>query len=207
MVLKTEQEEFWSGDFGNEYIARNDSANYLASNVNFFAKALSSIQKPVSILEFGANIGMNLKAVRILFPDIEMSGIEINQKAASQLAEVVGVSNVYNGSILDYQSAEKYDICLIKGVLIHINPEFLNDVYDKLYESSGKYILVCEYYNPSPVTIQYRGHADKLFKRDFAGEILDRFPDLKLVNYGFCYRRDQLFPQDDLTWFLLEKQG
>jgi len=207
MELKTEQEEFWSGDFGNEYIDRNDSEHYLASNVNFFAKALSSIHKPASIIEFGANIGMNLKAVRVLFPDIAMSAIEINQKAATQLAEVVGADKVYNGSILDYSPTEKYDISLIKGVLIHINPEFLNEVYDKLYASSRKYILVCEYYNPSPVTIQYRGHADKLFKRDFAGEILVRFPDLRLVDYGFCYRRDPLFPQDDLTWFLLEKQG
>lgn len=91
MELKTEQEEFWSGDFGNEYIGRNDSEHYLASNVNFFAKALSSIQKPASIIEFGANIGMNLKAVRLLFPDIAMSAIEINQKATALVAEVVEV--------------------------------------------------------------------------------------------------------------------
>ena len=207
MGLKTKQEEFWAGDFGSEYITRNDSEHYLASNVSLFYKAFSSIQKPASIIEFGANIGMNLKAVKVLFPDIAMSAIEINQKAASQLADVVGVDKVYNGSILDYQPIEIHDICLIKGVLIHINPDFLNEVYDKLYASSNKYILVCEYYNPSPVTIHYRGHADKLFKRDFAGEILDRFPDLRLVDYGFCYRRDPLFPQDDLTWFLLEKQG
>jgi hypothetical protein len=34
--------------------------------------------------------------------------------------------------------------------------------------------------------------------------MLDRFPDLSLVEYGFVYHRDP-FPQDDLTWFLLEK--
>jgi spore coat polysaccharide biosynthesis protein SpsF len=55
------------------------------------------------------------------------------------------------------------------------------------------------------VEIDYRGHSGKLFKRDFAGEMLDRFPDLKLVSYGFCYHRDE-FPQDDSTWFLMEKQ-
>jgi len=44
-----------------------------------------------------------------------------------------------------------------------------------------------------------------LFKRDFAGEMLDRYPALKLLDYGFVYRRDPLFPQDDMTWFLLEK--
>jgi len=46
-----------------------------------------------------------------------------------------------------------------------------------------------------------------LFKRDFAGEMLERFADLKLLDYGFVYRRDPNFPQDDITWFLLEKSG
>jgi spore coat polysaccharide biosynthesis protein SpsF len=44
-----------------------------------------------------------------------------------------------------------------------------------------------------------------LFKRDFAGDLLDRFPGLVLVDYGFVYHRDKAFPQDDMTWFLLEK--
>jgi hypothetical protein len=44
------------------------------------------------------------------------------------------------------------------------------------------------------------------FKRDFAGEIMDRFPDLRLVDYGFVYHRDPQFPQDDFTWFLMEKR-
>ena len=72
--------------------------------------------------------------------------------------------------------------------------------------SSKKYILICEYYNPSPTTISYRGHSDRLFKRDFAGEMLDKFSDLKLVDYGFSYHRDNSFPQDDITWFLLQKE-
>ena len=64
---------------------------------------------------------------------------------------------------------------------------------------------MAEYYNPSPVTIEYRGEKDKLFKRDFAGEMLDKYQDLKLIKYGFIYKRDTTFPQDDITWFLMEK--
>jgi spore coat polysaccharide biosynthesis protein SpsF len=90
-------------------------------------------------------------------------------------------------------------------VLIHINPDSLPQVYDALYRAAGRYLLVCEYYNPSPVAINYRGHTDRLFKRDFCGEILDRHPDLKLIDYGFVYRRDPNVPQDDVTWFLIEK--
>lgn len=90
--------------------------------------------------------------------------------------------------------------------MIHINPEQLSAIYKKLYHLSRRYILINEYYNPSPIAISYRNHQNKLFKRDFAGEMMDMFPDLQLVAYNFIYHRDTIFPKDDCTWFLLEKK-
>ncbi len=206
MKFKTEQEEFWAGKFGDEYISRNKSQEYLASNLNFFSKAFNQLGRPDSLIEFGANVGMNLRAIKLLFPNIELSGVEINKTASEELANFLGKENVFNGSIFDYQSTDKFDVSLIKGVLIHINPEMLSTVYEKLYQSSNKYILIAEYYNPSPVTVNYRGHNDRLFKRDFAGELLETYDDLELIDYGFTYKRDKAFPQDDVTWFLMEKK-
>lgn len=203
----TPQEEFWAGAFGTEYIGRNDSDQLLASNLNFFTKALNQAGKISSCLELGANIGMNLKALQLLYPGIELKGAEINPDAAKLLGELIGEKNVYLGSMFDYPIISKADLSLIKGVLIHINPDMLSVVYEKLYQATDKFILVCEYYNPSPVVISYRGHADRLFKRDFAGEMLDKYSDLQLVDYGFAYRRDPAFPQDDITWFLMEKRA
>lgn len=206
MTFQTEQENFWAGEFGDQYISRNQSEAYLASNLNFFSKAFHQLGKPDSVIEFGANIGMNLRAIKLLFPSTDLFGIEINKNAADELADFLGTDRVFNGSIFDFEAPQLYDVSLIKGVLIHINPEMLPAVYNKLYTSSRKYILIAEYYNPVPVAISYRGHSDRLFKRDFAGEMLDTYPDLQLVDYGFCYKRDRAFPQDDVTWFLLEKQ-
>ena len=203
----TEQEEFWAGQFGSEYIARNEGEKLLASNLNFFVKALKQAGTIQSCHEFGANIGMNLRALKLLYPEAELSAVEINPEASKILAEFVGEANVYEGSIFDYPINKQFDLSLIKGVLIHINPEMLSKVYQKLYEASKKYILVCEYYNPSPVAISYRGHSDRLFKRDFAGELMEKYSDLVLIDYGFAYKRDPVFPQDDITWFLMEKKG
>jgi pseudaminic acid biosynthesis-associated methylase len=203
----TPQEEFWASSFGTEYIGRNDSNKLLASNLNFFTKALKQAGKISSCLEFGANIGMNLKALQLLYPGIALKGVEINADAAESLRNLIGHKNVYEGSIFNYPVTDKVDVSLIKGVLIHINPDMLNAVYENLYQASNRYILVCEYYNPSPVAIPYRGHTDRLFKRDFAGEMLDKYADLTLVDYGFAYRRDPAFPQDDITWFLMEKRS
>lgn len=200
----TEQEKFWSGEFGDEYTDRNDGADWIGSNAALFARMLRSTEKVGSIIEFGANRGLNLKALRLLLPKAKLAAVEINQKAAAELRKLPDVE-VYNQSIFDYSSPAQYDLVLIKGVLIHLNPERLKDAYEILYRSSARYIFLAEYYNPSPVTVSYRGHSDVLFKRDFAGEMLKRYANLRLLDYGFVYRGDPNFPQDDITWFLLEK--
>lgn len=205
MKYKTEQESFWAGNFGDDYIERNKSERLLASNLNFFSKALKSAGKVNSVVEFGCNVGMNLRALKLLYPEQKQFGVEINAKAAGEAKSFLGQENVLNGSIFDFKPVEQFELTLIKGVLIHINPDMLAEVYERLYTASKKYILICEYYNSSPVAINYRGHSDRLFKRDFCGEMLDKFKGLELVDYGFAYKRDPAFSQDDITWFLLEK--
>lgn len=206
MTFKTEQEEFWAGDFGDDYIDRNKGDKLLASNLKFFSKALARATNINSCIEFGANIGMNLRALKLLHPELNLNAIEINQQAAKQLSEIIDKENVFIGSIFDYPADRDFDLSFIKGVLIHINPDELNAVYKKLVDSTTRFLLVAEYYNPSPVAIPYRGHTDRLFKRDFAGEILDQYSEMKLIDYGFAYHRDIDFPQDDISWFLMEKE-
>ena len=99
--------------------------------------------------------------------------------------------------------AEPHDLAFTKGVLIHLNPEQLPLAYDQLARAGGRYVAMIEYYNPTPVEVSYRGHEGRLFKRDFAGEFLARHGVFRLVDYGFVYHGDPVFPQDDLTWFIM----
>lgn len=211
MKKNTPQENFWSGKFGDEYISRNIGPELLASNVSFFSRALNKVGKIDSMIEFGANVGMNLSAIKVLYPNLLLNAVEINQNASKELKINHPNCEVFTGSINSFQvnNKEKYDLSLIKTVLIHINPDQLENTYKAIYESSKKYILICEYYNTTPVTVNYRGHNDRLFKRDFAGEILDKYSDLVLVDYGFVYHREQgpcHILIDDISWFLLEKK-
>jgi len=207
MNYKTEQEAFWAGEFGTEYIDRNVGEVLLGANLDFFAKALRYAPGIGSCIEFGANVGMNLRALQLLYPRQQHFGIEINQAAAAQLARHIPAGHIFQQSILDFEPQRLFDLVLIKTVLIHINPEFLPIVYDAIYRSCGRYILLAEYYSQTPVEISYRGHSGRLFKRDFSGEMLAAYPDLKLVDYGFSYRNDPVFPQDDINWFLMEKRS
>ncbi len=200
----TEQEEFWAGGFGDKYIDRNKERKSIVSNIALFSKVFSLTKRVNSIIEFGANIGNNLKAIKCLLPDAVFSAVEINKKAVAELKKMDWIK-AYPISILDFKVDTTSDFVFAKGLLTHINPDYLKKVYDLLYQASNKYIFIAEYYNPTPVEISYRGHRNKLFKRDFAGEMMDRYKDLQLVDYGFVYHRDNNFPQDDATWFLLEK--
>lgn len=203
--LNNDQQKFWMSQFGKEYVSRNSLKRLVQNNLGLFSKIFNNRLPPKNCLEFGANIGANLIALKKLFPDIVTHGVEINTFAFNQLKKILGKKNIYNQSIESFNKTKKYDLVFTKGVLIHINPKNLNKIYEKMYKLSNKYILIIEYYNPKPVSIDYRGHKDKLFKRDFAGEIMKKYKSLKLLDYGFVYHKDLSFPQDDLTWFLLKK--
>ncbi len=202
----TEQESFWTGEFGNEYSERNIGQRLVSANTALFSKIMTSTHSVNSIIEFGSNIGLNVLAIKNIMPHVEFSAVEINETAVTELKKIEGV-RVYHQPIIDFKPDYERDFVLAKGIMIHINPEHLPNIYDLLYDSSNRYICIIEYYNPTPVEVTYRGHRNRLFKRDFAGEILDRFKKVRLVNYGFIYHRDNNFSQDDMTWFLMEKNS
>lgn len=193
MSHATEQEAFWEGDFGNDYADRNCGAGWVAANLSIFSKIFAGTSNLQRVLELGSNIGLNLMAIRQLLPSAELSAVEINRKAVDELKKNVPNVGVHLNSILEFSPLSTWDLVFTKGVLIHINPDRLPDVYDLMYKASSRYILVCEYYNPRPVEIAYRGHSGKLFKRDFAGDILDRFRMFDLLTTDLSITEIRIF--------------
>lgn len=198
-------EAFWRGSFGDDYVERNRDERYVAGNLALFSKVLARTGPLESALEFGCNVGLNLRAFAALQPGCRLTGVEINARAAS-VARAWGGATVIEDSFLAVPQFTPHTLVFTKGVLIHIDPARLPDAYERLVAAAQRYVLVAEYYHPTPVTVSYRGHDERLYKRDFAGELLVRYPGLTLVDYGFCWRGDPTFPMDDLTWFLLEKR-
>ena len=141
---KTEQEQFWAGEFGTNYINRNQSNHLVASNIVLFSKIIAKTNQVSSIIEFGANIGLNLQALHTLLPNTSLAAIEINETAVRMLKKFDYIK-IYHGSLLEASINERYDLTLIKGVLIHINPNELATVYVKLYNFSNRYICIVEY--------------------------------------------------------------
>lgn len=190
-----EVEKFWSGKFGDEYTKRNPGK--VPNRINLFSKIL--LPDMNTILELGAGIGANIDAIKVLNPDSEITAVELNESASAQIKD----ATVINNSVYECDNLGKFDLVFTSGFLIHVPPERLDDIYDLIHQSSKRYILLIEYYNPTPTEIEYRGHKGRLWKRDFAGDMIDKYK-LKLINYGFVYHRGK-FPLGDLNWFLLKR--
>lgn len=203
--MLSEQERFWTGEFAPAYRARNRGSVLERSNEALFRRVLESTDGAVgSAIEFGCGIGLNLKALHALDPLMEFAAYEINEDAAREARNLDLCPVVCDSVTRNLSVGLEFDLAFTKGLLIHIAPDDLPQVYANLVQASGQYVMVCEYYNPTPVEVEYRGHGGKLWKRDFAGELIDGY-GLKLVDYGFAYHRGPN-PQDDTTWFLLEKE-
>lgn len=193
--------DLWSGEFGDQYIARNSDEDTQAASLRMLADALRG-QRIASALELGANVGRNLRSLRHLYPTASLSAVEVNERACEEL--VKQGFETFHTSLEDVVLETHYDLVFTVAVLIHIEPSLLNDAYRLIYTAAERLILIAEYYSPTPVEVPYRGLQGALWKRDFAGELLDKYADLRLLSVGATYHR-QSPGTDDFTWFLLEK--
>ena len=147
--FQSEQEVFWAGSFGDEYTIRNDTKELLLARKTLLNRALKSSGKLESVIEFGANVGLNLIAVKDLIPGVAATAVEINSSAISKLKMIDDVK-VIHGSILESNKIEMYDLAMVIGVLIHIAPKYLSLAYENIYKATRRYILIGEYYSRQP---------------------------------------------------------
>lgn len=206
----TEQLQFWRGDFGNAYIDRNAATSeHLRARVAMWAKIMNCLvgDPPRSILEVGSNIGNNLRALRTL-TGADMYALEPNAEARRVLIEdgVVPSDQAVEGFAAKIPMADgTVDMAFTSGVLIHIHPNDLPESMREIHRVARRYVVCIEYFSDKPEMITYRGQDDRLFKRDFGSYYLDTFPDLRVVDYGFAWKR--LTGLDNLTWWLFEKRA
>ena len=204
----TKQSKLWKGDFGNDYVQRNlPDKKALQARIKLWAQILDSIKGdlPNSILEVGANVGGNLLAIDKII-DVDFFAIEPNDMARENLINsgIIDEKNIRNNLATKIDFPDNVaELAFTSVVLIHIHPDQLLQALNEIYRVSSKYIVCIEYFNDKPVTIQYRGEGDALFKRDFGSYWMDNFPNLKLVDYGFAWKRATTI--DNMTWWVFQK--
>jgi pseudaminic acid biosynthesis-associated methylase len=212
-MQKTEQEKFWSGEFGKEYTDRNsrdpkvwdkfylDTWGITKRDIN--AKLMKNLPKDIKILEVGSNTGMQLKCLQDMgFENIY--GVELQSYAVEKSKEYTKGINIIQGSGFDLPFKDNFfDLVCTNGVLIHIHPNDYSKIMSEMVRCSKTYIMGFEYYSPELKEVLYRGNEGFLWKTDFAKEFIKRFPNLEEVQRDY-YK----YVQDDNVDFayLLKKK-
>lgn len=201
----------WTGDFGDDYIQRNELAEWkLPLVAEVFQPILNSIEIK-SVLEVGSNVGINLAAINsIMDKKIDVYAVEPNKTAYDKLLEnasVTGITKAWNCDAFNLPLTDaSVDLVFTCGVLIHIAPENLGKITDEIVRVAGKFVLCMEYFSHEPEEKPYRGEDGLLFKRDFGAYYLDRFDNLECIDYGFVWQRaNKLF--DNVNWWLFKKNS
>lgn len=207
MKTYDEQEQFWEKEYALEYIEKNSNFDN-GLGVEAWKIMLKYTKGDfIEYLECGCNIGRNIKQIELAFPTAKPSIIEISKPAFDYVTSQYSFTKACNSRILDANLKKNYfDLVFTIGVLIHINPERLLDHMEKMFNFSNRYILIGEYFNRTPISIEYQGQKEKLFKRDFGKLFLENFK-VKLVDYGFLW--GHIYDAagfDDITWWLFEKE-
>lgn len=200
------QEKMWASKFGTDYHERNRFGHREA----FWSDVLGPdvLRDAYSILEPGAGKGENLAAIRklraeggIIMEPWQLTGIEVNKVAYDVMRsyQVVG----HNSAFLDVPLDDKtYGLVITRGFLMHVPTAAIKPTLAKIYNAASRWICLCEYYSPVRREVEYHGKGSALWIDDFAGKIMEMYPDLTLVDYGFKYHKDDGY---DLTYFLLRK--
>ena len=206
MTSKNEQEKFWAETYANDYIKKNSNFDKKLG-VEGWAKMLQSAGQINSILECGCNIGRNITFLNEVKPEAKKSIIELSKPAYEYVTKNLTLDRTFNGPILESHFEPKsFDLTFTIGVLIHIHPDNLLANMKKMFEYSNQYILIGEYFNRTPMKLEYQGESDKLFKSDFGKLFLENF-NVSLVDYGFLW--GHIYDNagfDDITWWLFEKK-
>ena len=166
----TKQLDIWTSKFGEDWTDRNiiDSKTRVAA----FKKMIGDLYIK-SIVEIGCGAGHNLISLSMLNSSYTLIGID-----PSLYAVVKALKNkvtTFIGDCFDtHLRSSYYDLVFTSGVLMHVSPEDMNRTVEEISRIAKKYILIIEYYSEKEESIEYHGHTDLLWKRDYS----NIFPNL-----------------------------
>ena len=149
--MKSKQRELWRGSFGDAYIDRNPcTPDLLRKRIVAFAKIFQGLglKAPRSILEVGANIGRNIRALQIL-TDAELHALEPNMRARTTLLneKVLPKEQIHDGAAEELPFGDaSMDMVFTCTVLIHIPPETVEQACRELYRVARQFLLIIEYF-------------------------------------------------------------
>lgn len=192
--------DLWTGSFGDAYTVRNDRSTLDAR------RAMWKLMLPrdaMSILEVGANKGLNLEAIEYLTA-AELYACEPNDMARAELSSLLPETHIRSDFADKLGWPDKhFDLVFTSGVLIHVSPDKIEASLREINRVASKHIIIGEYFAPSEEMIPYRGHDHAMWRRDYGSMLMDLCPDVHPIGTLFAWRRTTGL--DNLTFWIFEK--
>lgn len=188
--INNEQKNSWSGEFGNQYIERNNSLDVVNNDYrkltgltyhDIFSDFFQDLDKNIMILELGCNVGNNFSILKTM-GFTKLYGLDTNTKAIdiakSRHADVC----FYNSSIEECKLPEKhFDLVFTAGVLIHMNPNALRGIIEKILSLTKRYVFGFESYSESLTEVFYQNKHNMYWKQNFPQLFKKISPNLNLL--------------------------
>ena len=190
--MNTKQMEEWAGNFGKEYTDRNVLTpesmelsykdHFGSTRTEMNSEFIGDFDRDMKVLEVGCNVGDQLlRLQKAGFKNFY--GIKLQSYAVELSKSRMKGINIIQGSAFDIPFKDGFfDLVFTSRLLIHIAPEDITEVLDEIHRCTKQYIWDSEYYSDEYTQVDYRGHANLLWKTNFANLFLDRFSDLILVS-------------------------
>lgn len=188
--MATEQEQFWQGEFGEQYRIRNTmneetldevyEKQYGVSRTTMNQAFLPSVNID-SILEVGCNTGNQLLILQQM-GYTNLHGIELSPSAVEVAKRRLPSAEIRQGSAfsLPYED-NAFDVVFTSGVLIHLAPQDLEKAMREIIRVSKCYIWGFEYYDEQLQEIPYRENTNKMWRGPYARIYQSFFPQALLL--------------------------
>lgn len=187
MTERTQQADVWNGEFGRKYIERHPETaagfdafrrevQYGETQTELFERTIGHLDRSSRILEVGTNIGLQLRILREMGFE-NLYGIDVHEYAVRRCRREAPELNVVEGDALDIPFKDDFfDLVFTNETLVTIPPEHVERAMDEIVRCSRRCIWGLEHYDDEYTEIEYRGRDEMLWKTDFPGMYLDRYP-------------------------------
>jgi len=186
----TDQARLWTGNFGSEYVNRNDLApeeldeifgrRFGITRSSLVNEFIGGLAPTTSILEVGCCVGQQI-SILAKQGFSNSCGLDLQFDACVQAKTNGYAPNVVCGDSLALPFvSNSFDLVYTFFLLMHIPDHALDRAIAEIIRCSQSYVFGVEAYSPSTQSISYRGESEALWARDIVRRFL-KFDGVNLV--------------------------
>lgn len=174
-VVMSETQEFWKNEFGDAYHKRNRVD--WRQRVTFWSQILE-LTGARSVWEWGCGPGWNLTAIQFAASSfgIKLDGgdyascnypVQVYGTECNESANIQALSAGLDVNKWMPNEHDTFELTCTVGALIHVDPDSVQDLMQKIIDTSSDYVLAVEYDAQKESMVNYRGHDNKLWCRPY----------------------------------------